>query len=180
VTLAVGEGEQTRSLEVLKDPHSKGTLADILAQHEVLEDIRADIEATAAAVNQLEWIRRQVLDAQAVLADQEDGAELAERAGEVSEALVAVEENLLQMRATGSGQDNIRWPTRLLERLTYLAGNVAVADFRPNDQQGEVHAILKDRLVRIQHDMQEVLEGALADFNRQLQARGLRIISEEE
>jgi photosystem II stability/assembly factor-like uncharacterized protein len=180
VTLAVGEGEQARSLEVLKDPHSKGTLADILAQHEVLEDIRADIEATAAAVNQLEWIRRQVLDAQAVLADQEDGAELAERAGEVSEALVAVEENLLQMRATGSGQDNIRWPTRLLERLTYLAGNVAVADFRPNDQQGEVHAILKDRLVRIQHDMQEVLEGALADFNRRLQARGLRIISEEE
>jgi hypothetical protein len=177
VTLTVGGEEFTQDLEVLKDPHSKGSMADIMAQHETLTDMMADIEAAAEAINQIEWIRRQVLDVQAVLADREDGVELAEAAAEVNEALIAVEENLFQMRATGSGQDNIRWPTRLLERLFYLAGNVAVADFRPNDQQGEVHVILKERLARIQQEMEEVLDGELAEFNGRLQALGMRIIS---
>lgn len=178
VTLSANGEEFTQQLRVLKDPDSEGTMADIMAQHETLLDMMADIEATAEAINQLEWVRRQVLDVQAVLADQEDGETLAESAVELNDALVAVEESLFQMRATGTGQDAVRWPSRLMGRLTYLSGNVAVSDFRPNDQQGQVHLVLKERLERIQQEIEEVLDGELADFNRRLQARGMTIISD--
>ena len=59
-------------------------------------------------------------------------------------------------------------------RLTDLSGNVAVSDFRPNDQQGQVHLVLKERLDRIQQEIEEVLEGELADEQfDQVQTRNL-------
>ena len=91
--------------------------------------------------------------------------------------LISVEEGLFQMRVTGSGQDQIRYPSRLMERLTYLFNTVAVADFRPTDQQGEVHVVLKERLRLIAAALQEVLDDDVEDFNRMLQTLGLRVIS---
>ena len=81
------------------------------------------------------------------------------------------------MRATGMGQDAIRYPTRLIERLGYLFTTVSVGDFRPTDQQGEVHTLLKQRLLRIREAIEEVLEDDLADFNRRIQALGMGVIS---
>ena len=76
VTLRVGDATHTQQLEVRKDPHSEGTMADIELQIAALADIRADLEATGELINRVEWVRRQVLDARAVLEDRGDAAEL--------------------------------------------------------------------------------------------------------
>ena len=177
VTLKVDGETFAQSLEVRKDPHSEGTIADIGAQVAALSAIRADIEAAGALINRVEWVRRQILDARAVLDDRGDAEELVAAADSLNERLIEAEQGLFQMRATGTGQDAIRYPVRLIERLGYLFSTVTVGDFRPTDQQGQVHAILKERLLLIEEALNEVLEEDLADFNRRIQALGLGVIS---
>ena len=177
VTLRVRGETHAQQLEVRKDPHSEGTMADIELQVAALADIRADLEATGELINRVEWVRRQVLDVHAVLEDRGDAEELTAAADSLNQRLIAAEDGLFQMRATGTGQDAIRYPTRLIERLGYLFTTVSVGDFRPTDQQGEVHTLLKQRLLRIRDAIEEVLEDDLADFNRRIQALGMGVIS---
>ncbi len=177
VTLSVGGESHTQQLEVRKDPHSEGTMADIDLQMAALADIRADLEATGALINRVEWVRRQVLDVRAVLEDRGDAPQLVAAADSLNQRLIEAEDGLFQMRATGTGQDAIRYPTRLIERLGYLFTTVSVGDFRPTDQHGEVHTLLKERLLRIRDAVDEVLGDDLADFNRRIQALGMGVIS---
>lgn len=88
-----------------------------------------------------------------------------------------IEEGLFQMRATGTGQDGIRYPSRLMGRLTYLFATVGVADFRPTDQEGEVHVILEQRLAAIAAALEAVMDDDLEEFNRMIQSLGMRVVS---
>ena len=88
-------------------------------------------------------------------------------------SLIAVEERLIQMRLTGTGQDQIRWPTMLAGRITYLAGAVATADFPPTDQMREVHALLRERLAAVRADYDQITASQLPEANRALEAQGV-------
>jgi hypothetical protein len=177
VTLRVGDETFTAPLEVRKDPNSEGSLADIDAQVASLEDMWSDADSAAALVNRIESVRRQVLDTRDLLADRGEHEELVEAADSLDRALIAVEEGLFQMRTTGEGQDQIRYPSRLMERLAYLFNTTAVADFRPTDQAGEVQVLLKERLAAIAAALEAVLNDDLEEFNQQIQSLGLRIIT---
>ena len=131
VTLTVSDSTYTQQLEVLKDPNSEGTLADIRAQIAMLEDIRMDADTAVALINRIEWTRRQVLDMKAVLEDRGGADEIVAAADSLNQKLIEVEEGLFQMRNTGEGQDQIRYPSRLYERLGYLFNTVSVGDFHP-------------------------------------------------
>ena len=177
VTLRVNEETFTESLEVRKDPNSEGTLADIRAQIAALEDIQSDADSAAAMITRIESVRRQVLDTRDVLTERGDQDDIVATATALNESLIEVEEGLFQMRATGSGQDGVRYPSRLMERLGYLFNTTSVADFRPTDQQGEVHVVLKGRLALIAQALEAVLDDDLEEFNRLLQSLGIRIVS---
>ncbi|MEE8133768.1 MAG: hypothetical protein V3T56_01855, partial [Gemmatimonadales bacterium] len=146
VTLAVDGREYTQPLDVLKDPNSEGTEADIAVQIAKVNEIRDDYEVAAGLVNRIEWVRRQIYDLRAVLEDQGGAEEILTAAEELDVELIAIEEELLRLTTTGTGQDGVRYPMKLVGRLRYLAGAVATADFRPTDQQGEVHMVLRERL----------------------------------
>lgn len=66
------------------------------------------------------------------------------------------------------------------ERLRYLAGNVATADLRPTDQQGEVHTVLKAELDSARRALETILSTDLPALNRMLQQRNLSGIIMEE
>jgi photosystem II stability/assembly factor-like uncharacterized protein len=173
VTLDVAGDEHTRELTVLKDPNSEGTVADIRAQTAALGEIRGDFERTAQAVNRIEWLRRQLYDLMDVLESQGDADDLVEAAGALDEELIAVEEELIQLRITGTGQDGVRWPAKVVGKLGHLQGGMASADFPPTDQQREVRGVLLAIIQQAEADLERILEGDLADFNRLLAERGL-------
>ena len=58
--LSVGGEEHSTTFEVLKDPNTAGTEADIGSQVDFLYAIKADMEAGAEAVHQLEALRVQL------------------------------------------------------------------------------------------------------------------------
>lgn len=173
VTLEVGGQQLTAPLEVRKDPDSEGTLADIQEQFELMSEIRNDYNATAEAINRIELVRRQLYDYVDVLETQDDAEDLIARASQLDTALIVVEEELTQLRTTGTGQDGVRWPAKIDSKLRHLSNGVGTADFRPTDQQREVHALLRSMLTEARARLDEVVAGELAEFNQLLRSRGL-------
>ncbi len=179
VTLSVDGAELSQPLEVLKDPHSTGTDGDIAQQVRMLTELQTDFNAAAEAINQIEWIRRQVYDIGAVLADRGDATSVVEAGEALNAKLVEVEEILIQLRTTGTGQDGVRYPAKVIGKLRHLAGGVASADFRPTDQQREVQVVLRDLLRGAQSDLEAILGGDLAAYNEMLQQVGAgRVITD--
>ena len=180
VTLDANGQQQSRQLEVLKDPNSDGSIADIRAQTAMMMDIREDYDAAAEAINQIEWIRRQLYDLTAVMEEREDAGEAIAAAQALDTRLIEVEEELVQLRTTGTGQDGVRYPAKVIGKLGHLANGVSSADFPPTDQQGEVHQVLKEILRDAQGDLQAILSTDLEAFNRLLDRLGAgRVITED-
>jgi photosystem II stability/assembly factor-like uncharacterized protein len=174
VELEVGGQTHERTIRVLKDPNTTGSEADILTQTAMLKDIRTDMNRAADAINQIETLRRQLEDLKEVLASRkDDGSEITAAADSLAQALVAVEEKLIQLKVTGTGQDQIRYPAEIVERLGYLAGSVAVGDFAPTDPSKEVHAVLKQELSEQEQALAELLRTRVAEFNRLLRERNV-------
>ena len=180
VTLVVDGVESSQSLEVLKDPHSEGSLVDVQQQTAMLSDLRNDLSEAAEMVNQIEWARRQLHDTRAVLEDRGANEEALLAAEQLDQSLIELEESLIQLRSTGTGQDYVRWPAKLVSRLEYLAGTVGVSDFPPTDPSREVHDVLKERLSDVAARLDALWAGELAQFNVLLQQAGqANIISDE-
>jgi hypothetical protein len=173
VTLDVAGQASTASLEVRKDPNSEGTLADIRAQTALLEQMRGEADRAARAINRIEWVRRQLQDLKAVLADQGGADDVVQQAQALEDQFIAVEEELTQLRTTGTGQDGVRYEAKLIERLGHLANGVGTADFRPTDQQGQVNAVLLEVLTNAEAALKDLTDDELATFNRMLRDRGL-------
>ncbi len=173
IVLDVNGDEHRQQLQVLKDPNSEGSEADIAVQLAMVQELRDDSEQIAHAVNQTEWLRRQLLDLQAVVADAGDGQQsVVEAIDEVGGTLIAVEEKLIQMKLTGTGQDRVRWPAMLSGRFAYLIRNVATYDFPPNDQQREVQAVLKDRMQGVLDELKSIVESDVTSLNQTLASQG--------
>jgi len=173
IVLEVNGDEHRQQLQVLKDPNSEGSEADIAVQFAMVEELRDDSVQIAHAVNQIEWLRRQLLDLQAVVADTGDGQKsVVEAIEEVGGTLIAVEEKLIQMKLTGTGQDRVRWPAMLSGRFDYLIRNVATYDFPPNDQQREVQAVLKDRMQGVLDELKSIVDSDVTSLNQALGSQG--------
>ncbi len=176
VTLEVGDQDYSQTLNVLKDPNSEGSLDDIMAQFTLAQKIRVDQELAAASVSRIEWVRRQLYDAIDILEDRGDSEDLVETAGAIDAALVVIEDELIQLQVTGTGQDQVRYPGKALERLNYLMGGVTTADFRPTDQHVEVQAILRATANEVKEDLDSLLERELSEFNDVLTERGVSLL----
>ena len=173
VTLLVGGEEHRSELTVLKDPASEGSADDIEAQRALLAEIRNDYDAAADAINRIEWVRRQLYDLVEVLQSQGGADDLIDGANSLDANLIAIEEELIQLRTTGTGQDGVRYPAKVVGKLRHLANGVSSADFRPTDQHGEVHILLRNILMSARDDLGALLETDLAAFNQLLRDRGL-------
>jgi hypothetical protein len=198
VKLAAGTQELSQPLIVKKDPNSGASEPEILAQSQMLADLRKDLESAAEMVNQIEIIRSQ-LDNMRALAQtgeasgsarppveeggssarsvSEAGNPLKSGAADLDKKLIGVEDTLIQRKLTGSGQDGTRWPAQLISKIAYLASGLASADFGPTTQQREVQAKLEAQLAATRKQLDDVLSHDLAAFNKLLRDRGVQNIS---
>ena len=169
VKLSVGGRDYTQQLRVLKDPHSAGTEADIAAQQQMLTALRRDLDEAVDTVNNAEVVRAQIVNVKNLMQD----TELRKAADELDQKLVAVEGTLVELRATGRGQDGVRFGSKLVQKFGYLANGLADADFKPTNQQVAVHKDLQDRFKRAQTQLGDVFNRELAAFNDMLRRANL-------
>jgi hypothetical protein len=176
VEMTLGEENHSKELVVLKDPHSEGSLEDIQAQTEMMKQLYEDMNKLSGEINKIERIRRQLLDKKTILQTQKDKKEVLEAIDSMNDEFLAIEKKIIQLKITGTGQDNIRFPSMLASRIAYLASVVAVADFPPTDQAQEVHKILQQRLADYSSALDELLKGKFAAFLKLLSDHKVEII----
>jgi photosystem II stability/assembly factor-like uncharacterized protein len=175
VKLAAAGRELSQPLIVKKDPHSASTEAEIQQQMKTLEELRRDVETTATLVNQIEWIRAQ-LQALPRLIDNPRDADVRSGAAALEQKLIAVEGTLIELRSTGRGQDGVRWGSKLLGKINYLANGLASADHRPTNQQLEVQKLHEERIAAAGGQADAILSKDLAALNQLLLSRNLPTI----
>lgn len=169
VTVKAGGAEQSQQLEVRKDPNSGGTVADIMAQTTFLLALRAELNTAADAVHRVEAVRVQL---EAVAKGVNDST-LRIAATTLADKLVEAEMNLVDLRQTGTGQDGVRFGSKLISKLGYLGNGLSSSDYGATDQQGEVRTILETQLREHLRQIDALLGGELDRFNSLLRTRNV-------
>ena len=169
VRLTVGGAEQTKQVEVRKDPNSAGTVAEIEEQLRSAAAIRVDMNAAAAAVARIESVRVQLDALKRAVTD----ADVIRAATALETKLVDLEMELVDLRQTGNGQDGVRFAAKLISKLGYLAGGLSGGDFKPTDQQGKVQLLLNGQLRGHLTALESLLGSELGSLNVLLRTKNV-------
>jgi len=169
VKLTVDGQDYSQTLTVLKDPNAGGSDADIQKQTAMLMDLRKDLESAADMTNQIEIIRAQLSNLGQLVRD----ASVKTAGVDLEKKLTDIEDNLIQRKYSGQGQDTTRFPTELIGKLTYLAGDVAGGDYPPNMQEQEVKTMFEAQLASLRRRLDDVVSGDLNNFNRMLRDKNI-------
>jgi photosystem II stability/assembly factor-like uncharacterized protein len=173
VKLSVGGQDFTQKLVVQKDPNAAGSEADVQAQVKMLLEIRDQSSNAADALNQLESMRKQILDLNVMLKDDASKAAVVKAGADLEKKLRDLERAFFDQRLTGGSQDALRWPVRLYAKLSALAGDVSSGDFAPTSQAKEVHALLTKQLNDALGQLDNLLSGDIAGFNKLLRDKNV-------
>lgn len=169
VTLNAGGQTQSQTVEVRKDPNSGGTEGDIAAQVAMLTQIARNMNDGADAVHRIESMRVQLMGIERAVEDQQ----VRRTAADLQQKLIDLEMNLVDLRQTGTGQDGVRFGSKLLSKLNYLTGGVAASDFKPTDQATEVRTILNAQLNDHLNALDLLITRDLQAFNDLLKLRNI-------
>lgn len=174
VKLKAGEKELTRSLEVRKDPNSEGTASDIEKLVEMQLKVRNDLNMVSDMINRIEWMRRQCLDLKDVYQAGGSKTEILQALTHFNDKLKAVEDDLFQPIIAEGDTKSFRYPQKLYFKLSVLAEDLSKnVDYSPNEQQMEVHQVLKERLIKHKARFDELIRTDLPDLNRLLEKNEL-------
>ncbi|MEO8500797.1 MAG: sialidase, partial [Vicinamibacteria bacterium] len=144
-------------LVVKKDPNTSGTEADIEAQTKLMLEIRDNMNAAADLINQTEVARARLAQQQELAENDEAGKGIKAKASDLDKKIVALESRLFNMTVTGRGQDQLRLPSQIVEKLAHLADIVSLNDFAPTDQALLVHKKLSQELSEIREQIKPLL-----------------------
>ncbi len=174
-----GGYSETQRAEVRKDPHSAASDAELTENIALAREIARELDDAVTMINAVESVRGQLAALKATIAEDSTRKDLAAGADSLDTKLRVLERKLYQTRATGRGQDLLRWPARIAEQLEYLAGSVQSSDHAPTEAQRQVAALLREQLQAVRAEYQRVMERDVAAFNAMLQQRRIpNVISE--
>jgi len=176
VRLTAAGKTMTQPLEVLKDPNETVTALDMTASAELLKKVQADMTTSADMLLAIESVRAQLDSLAAQIGGNASMADVRAQGDSVGRKFVVVEGNLIDVRMTGRGQDEVRYPAKLGAQLNYLAGGIAASDFAPAAQQQKVGQVLAKQVRDTHAALQSLINTDLAKFNTLLRSRGLKTI----
>ena len=173
VKLIAGGVERQEPIVVRKDPNTAGSEADVAAQTTVMMQIRDNLNVAAKAINDAELVRAQLAGLKTMIGEGEAQQTALKSAAELDAKIAEVESRLFNMTATGRGQDMLRTPSQMAEKLSHLADVVSYADFPPTESQLQVHAALTQQLSHDQEQIAGILARDVAVFNAMLREHQL-------
>ncbi len=174
VTLSVDGTEIARELVVSKDPRSAGTVGSARKLVEMQLELREDINAATDLIDTMERMRRQLADLRARLDGRGGFDDVVEAAKALDEKIATIEDQVLQPVIREGDSKSFRYPNRLYCKLSVLGGDLASSfDFAPNQQQREVHALLRQQLLDHREQLDALRSKDLLEFNDLLRVREL-------
>jgi hypothetical protein len=176
------DGESyTQPVEIIKDPSSTGSEADIRSQVSLQLRIRDDINSTSDMVNQIEWMRKQLDDVQKMLKADKAKAELLKSVQAMDEKMQSVEYKLVSKALTTSDDKYFIAAYKIYFNLIWLNGEVGTgagdvaggADYKPTDTAFSLTDMIEKDLAAAKVEYRALMEKDVPAFNRTLSAGGI-------
>jgi photosystem II stability/assembly factor-like uncharacterized protein len=178
VKLTTGGESATAPIEVLRDPGSLGSEADLRAETSFLLQVRDEMSEVVDMINHLERTRHQVEDLPGIFggdpATNPKEAAALKAAKDFEARAVDVEELLVDVHLTGNVEDAFRHPMMLYGKLANLESGLAGAgaDLPPTDQQVAVNKELVGKIAEARERLKTFVENDTPAFNQVLKANG--------
>ncbi len=171
-----GKAEET-TFEIVKDPRSSTSDADLRAQFVFLSEVRDKLSETNETIKDIRSARKQINAAVKGIKG-EEYKELIALKDDILKTMKSVEEALYQTQ-NRSGQDPLNFPVRLNNKLGHLNSLESIGAFKPTDQaiafKNEVTAVIDAELSRWDKVKTEQLP-ALNKLIKSLQVDAIRLI----
>jgi DNA-binding FrmR family transcriptional regulator len=170
-TVKIVGTSESQPLVVKKDPNDPAPEAELTQNVALSRQMAADLDSAVTMINALENVRGQLAALKSTMSSDSTRKDVTTAADSLDMKLRVVERKLFQTRATGRGQDILRWPQRISEQLQYLAGEIEGSDYAPTESQRQVADLLRTQLRAVKSDFDRVMAGEVAAFNAMLQQR---------
>ncbi len=171
-TVKIAGTSESQPLVVRKDPNTAAATDAALGENVALaRAIAADLDSAVTMINAMENVRGQLAALKSTMSSDSTRKDVVTAADSLDMKLRVVERKLFQTRATGRGQDVLRWPQRISEQLQYLAGEIESSDFAPTESQRQVAELLRAQLRAVKTEFDQVMAGDVVAFNAMLQQR---------
>jgi DNA-binding FrmR family transcriptional regulator len=171
-TVKIAGTSESQPLVLKKDPNTADATDAALAENvAAVRGIAADLDSAVTMINALENVRGQLAALKSTMASDSARKDVMTAADSLDVKLRVVERKLFQTRATGRGQDILRWPQRISEQLQYLAGEIESSDYAPTASQRQVADLLRTQVRAVKAEFDRVMAGEVAAFNAMLQQR---------
>ena len=154
VTLKVNDDSQTQNFEILPDPRSESTIADMQKQFDFITDVNKTMDDAHQSIKKIRYIKSQLLAFEKQYKGDERVSNLLEKSKKLREQFTEIEEALYQTK-NRSGQDPLNFPIRLTNKLGHLNALVSMGDFAPTDQD-----------VAVKNQLTQEIEVQLTQFNK--------------
>jgi photosystem II stability/assembly factor-like uncharacterized protein len=151
VVLKAHGKEFRQTLQMLKDPNTKATEADIQKQFAHGFNLFTSINTTIKLIDDMEKTRAQLI---ALAKDKKTAANVMA----IEDKIYQLEAKLHDINQTGARFDIFRNPPQALERFLAMGkeGIVSSADSPPTDQQQEVYKITNDLLQEVKKSYEQL------------------------
>ncbi len=181
VRITVDGESYTQPLEIVRDPGSTGSDADLQSQVKLQLRIRDDINSTSDMVNQIEWMRKQLDDVQKMLLSDKAKAELLKSVQEMDQKMQGVEYKLVSKALTTSDDKYFIAAYKVYFNLIWLNGEVGTgagdvaggADYKPTDTAWSLTDMIEKDLSAARAEYQALMGKDIPAFNRSLAASGI-------
>lgn len=165
--------------EILKDPRTTGTQADIQAQFDFLISVRDKLSETNNAVKKIRATRDQINRVTEPMKGKDDMKDVTDMAKNILDEMKKVEEELYQTK-NRSGQDPLNYPVRLNNKLAAVGGEASSSDFRPNDQTIAVKNEITNKIDIQLKTLEKIFTDKLPKLNELVKSKNISPIRLEE
>jgi hypothetical protein len=175
VKLRAGSDSAQANFQILKDPRSLASPADLKAQFDFLIEVRDKLSETHRTIKAIRTMKEQMNNYSRLL-DKKQHNNILQNIEQLSRQLSAVEETLYQTK-NRSGQDPLNFPIRLNNKLSALVGDVATGNFRPTDQSVAVKNEITAQIDAQLSKFKTLIESSLPALNQMIKEAGIDAIS---
>ncbi|MBX2964487.1 MAG: glycosyl hydrolase [Cyclobacteriaceae bacterium] len=165
VRLTVNGKSSEADFEILKDPRSDATQADMKAQFDFVQSVIAKVSETHNAIKKIRTAREQINRAIDPIKDQKETMkEVLDKAKSIQDNMKTIEEALYQTK-NRSGQDPLNFPIRLNNKLAHLNSLASAGNFPPTQQMVEFKNEITAEIDKHLNALNKIFKDEIPEFN---------------
>ena len=168
VKLTVGDRVVTAPLDVIADPRSSATTADMQAEFDLATQLMGMLGELHTVVRQIQGVRAQI-DAVRARAARSDAGPRLDQLDKAANVIL----NAIYEPEAKSNSDLLNYPMRLNVRIAYLEDEVDYGDGAPTEQFHQMTAEYRDALDAEKARWKGIVGTDIPSLNRQLATLGL-------